>query len=69
MSWLQIGAIALIGAFVLVKLEAWKYVIPKRKSKELLQYTLEDCATLCDAVEDFKAWKRIVDLVNKHESN
>lgn len=69
MSWIQIGALAAVAVFALVRFGAFKYIKPKAKAKEPLQYTLHQCAPMCEAIEDFKAWKRLVDLVNKDESN
>ena len=69
MSWLQIGAIGAIGAIVLVRFGAFRYIKPAKKTKEPLEYTLKELAPKCDAIEDFKAWKRLIDLVAKNEAD
>jgi hypothetical protein len=65
MSWIQIGAVAAVILFALVRLNAWKYIRRSTPTKEPLQYTLKEIAPKCDALEDFKAWKRLIDLVDK----
>jgi hypothetical protein len=69
MTWIQIAALVGVALFALVKFGAFKYMKPKNKTVEPLQYTLQQCAPMCEAIEDFKAWKRLVDLVGKDESN
>ena len=65
MSWMQIGAVAAVILFVLVKLNAWRYIKRSPQAKEPLEYTLKALAPKCDAIEDFKAWKRLIDLTTK----
>tara|TARA_Y100000004_G_scaffold39865_1_gene43004 strand:- start:3120 stop:3329 length:210 start_codon:yes stop_codon:yes gene_type:complete len=69
MSWLQIAAVTGVAVFVLVRLNVWQYIKPSKKSKQPLKYTLEELAPRCDAIEDFKAWKRLIDLVAKNEAD
>jgi len=71
MSWIQIAALVGVALFALVRLNAWKYTTffrQAKKTKDPLEYTLRECAPKCDALEDFKAWKRMIDLVNKNET-
>jgi len=69
MSWLQIAAVAGVALFALVRLDAWKYVRRTKKTKEPLEYTLRELAPRCEALEDFKSWKRLIDLVAKNETD
>ena len=69
MSWLQIAAVAGVAVFAMVKFGAFKYIKPNKKSKQPLKYTLEELAPRCEAIEDFKAWKRLIDLVAKNEAD
>ena len=55
--------------FALVKFGAFKYIKPSKKNKEPLEYTLKELAPKCEAIEDFKAWKRLIDLVAKNEAD
>ena len=69
MSWLQIAAVAGVAVFALVKFGAFKYIKPSKKNKEPLEYTLKELAPKCEAIEDFKAWKRLIDFVAKNEAD
>tara|TARA_Y100000593_G_scaffold16762_1_gene33380 strand:+ start:2445 stop:2642 length:198 start_codon:yes stop_codon:yes gene_type:complete len=65
MSWLQIAASAGVVVFVIAKAKPWQHLAKLKKSKDPLETTLRTCAPLCESQEDFKAWKRMIDLASK----
>jgi hypothetical protein len=68
MSWLQIAALAGVAVFALIRFGAFRYIKPAKKTKESLEYTLKELAPKCDVIEDFKAWKRLIDLTEKNNA-
>ena len=75
MSWIQIGALIGVAIFVLIRIDVFKYLKfsktlkRAKKTRDPLECTLRECAPKCEVMEDFKAWKRMIDLVNKNETD
>jgi hypothetical protein len=62
MNYTQIAAIAGVAIFVAVRLELWRYLIPKRKPREPQTKTLAELVVRLKNQEDVKAWQRLIDL-------
>jgi hypothetical protein len=65
MSWIQIAAATGVVVFVILKAKPWQYLGKLTKRADPLETTLRTCAPLCESQEDFKAWKRMIDLASK----
>tara|TARA_R100000388_G_C7215618_1_gene146002 strand:- start:408 stop:605 length:198 start_codon:yes stop_codon:yes gene_type:complete len=65
LSTVQIAAAAGIVLFVVWKAAPWQYFSKLKKQKDPLETTLRTCAPLCENQEDFKAWKRMIDIASK----
>tara|TARA_R100000808_G_C2153609_1_gene164001 strand:+ start:5031 stop:5231 length:201 start_codon:yes stop_codon:yes gene_type:complete len=66
MNWIQIGAVVGIALLVVVRTGVWKKLIPSKKTRDPLEFTLKELASQLDDVDEhWDAWRKLVEIASQ----